>query len=144
VIKFVSDHAFKAPFIIGVADNIGYFTNEEGYIRGNLSGKGIFTGCTAGLSSIGIDSIGNVRGCESMYDEYFIEGNLRETSLRDIWEDPDSFSYNRKFRKEMLSGKCADCKFGSYCAGGCRSYNHFVHGKLYEAKFCASKKNKSW
>ena len=137
VIDFVVANMYTAPFAMGVADNIGYFTEAEGSIRGNLSGKAFFKGCSAGISAVGIDSVGNVRGCESMYDERFNEGNLRNESLRSIWEDPDRFAYNRKFRKELLTGKCVECELGEYCAGGCRSYNYFVHGKLYESPFCA-------
>ncbi len=137
VIDFVASHMYEASFALGVADNIGYFTEEEGYIRGVMSGNAYFRGCAAGISSIGIDSIGNVRGCESMYDDAFIEGNLREQSLKSIWEDPDKFAYNRKFTKESLTGKCAECELGEYCGGGCRSYNYFVHRKLFESPFCA-------
>lgn len=141
VIEFVRDNARKVPFMLGVADNIGYFTEEEGSIRGNLSGEAYFAGCSAGIESIGIDSVGNVRGCESMYDDYFIEGNIREKSLKEIWENPDGFSYNRKFNKEMLTGACAQCEYGEYCAGGCRSYNYFVHRKMHESPFCAKNQN---
>ena len=137
VISFVERHAFEAPFPLGIADNIGYYTEGEGSLRGNLSGKAVFAGCRAGLTAIGIDSVGNVRGCESMYDERFNEGNLREKSLREIWEAPDAFAYNRKFVPSMLTGECAKCPKGRFCAGGCRSYNYFVHGKLYEAPACA-------
>ncbi|MBR6007046.1 MAG: radical SAM protein [Clostridia bacterium] len=136
VIAFVERHA-DAPFPLGIADNIGYFTEGEGSLRGNRSGKAVFTGCRAGLTGVGIDSVGNVRGCESMYDERFNEGNLREKSLREIWDDPDNFAYNRKFTPALLTGKCAECAMGKYCAGGCRSYNYFVHGKMYESPFCA-------
>ena len=136
-IGFVEKHLYDSPFPIGVADNIGYFTEKEGYLRGNKSGRAYYTGCRAGLSSIGIDSVGNVRGCESMYDERFNEGNLREKSLREIWEAPGAFAYNRGFDRSMLTGACAGCEYGPWCAGGCRSYNWFVHEKLYEAPFCA-------
>ena len=78
-----------------------------------------------------------MRGCESLYDERFNEGNLRQRRLRDIWEDPGAFAYNRQFRREMLTGQCARCRMGPWCAGGCRSYNYFVHGKLYESPACA-------
>ena len=54
---------------------------------------------------IGIDSVGNVRGCESMYDDAFIEGNLREKTLKEIWEGPDAFAYNRKFSPDMRSAR---------------------------------------
>ncbi len=137
VISFVYSAVHDSPFPVGVADNIGYFTKTDGFIRGNQSGYGYFKGCRAGLTCIGIDSVGSVRGCESMYDDSFIEGNLRERTLADIWNDPDAFAYNRKFTPEKLTGKCRECELSHLCAGGCRSYNHFVHGKLYESPFCA-------
>ncbi len=137
VIDFVKKNMNDVPFMLGIADNIGYFTPGEGKLRGNKSGVAFFTGCRAGLSSIGIDSIGNIRGCESMYDDKFIEGNIREISLREIWEKPGAFAYNREYTRHLLTGKCAECSVSDYCGGGCRSYNHFVHGKLYESPFCA-------
>lgn len=118
----------EGPPII-LADNLGYYVEQSGRILQP------FHGCAAGLSTIGIDSEGNVRGCESLYDEHFIEGNLRERSLREIWESPDSFVYNRKFRPELLTGKCRRCDKSRHCAGGCRSFNAF-HGKLYENVNC--------
>lgn len=137
VIDFVVRHRDTSPFAIGIADNIGYHTDQEPLTRGDPRGVRVFPGCGAGLSVIGIDSVGNVRGCESMYDERFIEGNLRHTPLRDIWESPDAFAYNRRFTTAMLTGKCASCEMGAYCAGGCRSYNFFTHQKLYEFPDCA-------
>ena len=137
VIGFVEKHRQEAPFALGIADNIGYFTPEEGNLRGVQNGKAFFRGCSAGISAVGIDSVGNVRGCESMYDPRFNEGNLRERSLKSIWEDPEAFAYNRKFRPDLLTGACAACEMGSYCAGGCRSFNYFTHGKLYESPACA-------
>lgn len=137
VISFVKNNMYDAPFMMGVADNIGYFSPEEGSIRGNMSGKAYFAGCRAGLTAIGIDSVGNVRGCESLYDEAFNEGNLREQTLEEIWNNPEGFKYNRGFSADMITGKCKGCDFSEYCGGGCRSYNHFVHGKMYESPKCA-------
>ena len=134
VLSFVYRLAGRAKFYVGVADNIGYFTPEEGHVRG--AEGAIYRGCSAGLTTLGIDSAGNVRGCESMYDERFNEGNLRQRTLADIWNDPDAFSYNRRFYKELLTGKCASCDMGEYCAGGCRSYNWFSVGRLYENPLC--------
>ena len=137
VIRFVERHLPEAPFLLGIADNIGYFTESEGSLRGIPDGHSPFRGCRAGLSAIGIDSTGNVRGCESMYDDAFIEGNVRTRSLIDIWNDPDAFAYNRKFTRDLLTGPCHDCPEGYRCAAGCRSYNYFVHHKPYEAPWCA-------
>ncbi len=134
VLRFIASEGPRAPFAILAADNIGYFTPEETAVRGRKGAY--FGGCSAGLSTLGIDSAGNVRGCESLYDERFIEGNLRQRSLRDIWEDANAFSYNRRFAPEMLRGKCADCAVGEYCGGGCRSYNWFAGAGLYENPLC--------
>ena len=138
VIRFVNSIRDTAPFAVGIADNIGYFTPEEGNVRGTRGG--CFSGCSAGLDTLGIDSIGNVRGCESMYDDAFIEGNLRTRSLMDIWMDPDAFKYNRGFLSSMLQGSCKGCAVGDICAGGCRSYNFFTTGNLYENRLCARNK----
>ena len=140
VIGFVEKTMKTAPFAVGVADNIGYFTPGEGKIRGDCGGDAVFAGCSAGLTTIGIDSAGNVRGCESMYDECFNEGNLREKSLAEIWENPEGFAYNRRFTPDMLTGVCSGCPMGPYCAGGCRSYNYFTCGRLYESACCAGRK----
>ncbi|MBQ3862367.1 MAG: radical SAM protein [Clostridia bacterium] len=138
VIRFVDRAAREAPFAVGVADNIGYFTPEETEGAGIRGAKGaVFRGCGAGLTAFGIDSVGNVRGCESLYDPRFNEGNLRDRSLVSIWTDPDAFAYNRKFTPDMLTGKCARCEYGPFCAGGCRSYDWFAGGKLYENPLCA-------
>ena len=138
VLRFISSHSKDGFFYIGAADNIGYFTEEEEYVRGVKDA--VFKGCGAGLRSIGIDSIGNVRGCESMYDDRFIEGNLREKTLEEIWTDPGAFLYNRQFDEAMLTGACVDCAYGFKCAGGCRSYNYFTTGKLYENPLCPNGK----
>jgi radical SAM protein with 4Fe4S-binding SPASM domain len=142
--KFIKDIRYSQKIIVYAADNIGYYDENEAYIRsipGNIS---VWQGCQAGLSVIGIDSVGNVKGCESIYSEDLIEGNLREKSLSEIWNDEDNFSYNRKFRAEYLDGNCKACKMGEICRGGCRGSNLFCSGNLYENYFCQyNKKQKS-
>ncbi len=54
---------------------------------------------------IGIDSVGNVKGCESLYSDEFIEGNLRLQSLAEIWYGVENFAYNRAFHPDKLEGR---------------------------------------
>lgn len=110
-----------------LADNVGYY----------YRGLQCFRGCAAGIRVIGLDCEGNVRGCESLYDSRFIEGNALERPLKDIWEDPNAFAYNRRFQADDLAGRCAKCVYGPVCAGGCRSFNAF-HGSLYSNPTCAA------
>ena len=102
ILEFVAEKAQTGSRLIGLAHNAGYFSPEERWIRGNPGQNACFSGCKAGLSAIGIDSVGNVRGCESLYDERFIEGNIRNRSLVDIWNDENCFSYNRRFQTDTL------------------------------------------
>jgi len=122
-------------FIVA-ADNIGYFSHHEHHIRSPLGLKGCYGGCSAGIRTVGIDSVGNIRGCEALYDECFIEGNVRNTPLSNIWNSEETFRYNRRFDESMLTGACASCNVRNICTGGCRSINYFSHGNLYESLHC--------
>ena len=75
-------------------DDIGYYDENEMYLRNRPGTISSWRGCQAGLRVVGIDSVGNVKGCESLYSDEFIEGNLREESLRDIWCKEGNFAYN--------------------------------------------------
>jgi radical SAM protein with 4Fe4S-binding SPASM domain len=99
-------------------------------------GHGDWYGCMAGLFVVGIDSSGNVRGCESLCADEFIEGNLRTESLATIWHKDGAFAYNRGFKPEMLKGKCSGCDQSIYCAGGCRQLSYFTSGCCHESIFC--------
>jgi radical SAM protein with 4Fe4S-binding SPASM domain len=80
-------------------------------------------GCQAGITNLGIQSNGGIKGCLALPDE-FIEGNVRDISLLDLWNDPKSFQYNRKFKESLLSGFCAHCPHSAVCRGGCMSMTY--------------------
>ncbi len=84
---------------------------------------------------LGITSNGGVKGCLSMPDS-FIEGNIRDRRLRDIWDDAQTFSYNRRFDIETVTGVCRDCEFLRLCRTGCRSFTHTAIGKINENPYC--------
>ncbi len=117
-------------------DNVGYYDEHERYIRGNPGNTNYWAGCQAGLHVVGIDSIGNIKGCESLYDDTFIEGNLREESLSEIWFKEGNFAYNRNFDPSMLTGKCKDCDNGAFCRAGCRGACFFTQGEYFENAYC--------
>lgn len=137
VIEFIRGKSREREMIVLAADSIGYFDDNETYIRGNSSPICYWGGCSAGISSVFIDSIGNVKGCGALYDDIFIEGNLRERSLGEIWNDPGAFAYNRKFSPDQLTGRCKGCEAGDLCRGGCRSSNYFSTGSLFSNAYCS-------
>jgi MoaA/NifB/PqqE/SkfB family radical SAM enzyme len=48
-------------------------------------------GCDAGTRSFGVLYNGDIVGCVSLDGREHVEGNIRERTLRDIWEDEDRF-----------------------------------------------------
>ncbi|MFH2050771.1 MAG: radical SAM protein [bacterium] len=99
---------------IDVGENIGYYgCKGSELIDGNP-----YYGCYAGMRVAGIGSSGNVKGCLSMSDD-FVEGNIRDSSFTEIWNNPDGFAYNRQFNRETASGECYDCRYLPLCRGGC-------------------------
>jgi len=136
ITEFVREKNKDGRMVIYAADNIGYYDDNEAYIRGRRTPVCYWTGCQAGIASIFIDSVGNVKGCGTLYSEAFIEGNVRKTPLAEIWNDKDNFGYNRKFNTTLLTGRCKDCDVGDVCRGGCRASNYFASNSLYESAFC--------
>jgi radical SAM protein with 4Fe4S-binding SPASM domain len=111
-------------FEICVGHNIGYFGKPESALRAADIALPFWLGCRAGCQVIGIESGGDVKGClslpSSVHGEHrFVEGNVREQSLRDIWNRPDAFAYNRLFKEAQLLGFCRVCRFRDVCRGGC-------------------------
>jgi radical SAM protein with 4Fe4S-binding SPASM domain len=142
IIKFIKEKKDEKKMDIYAADDIGYYHEYEKYLRGKCGEISYWPGCQAGLTVVGIDSIGNVKGCESLYAEEFIEGNIRDKSLRDIWLDENNFSYNRKFDVKSLRGNCARCDMGVFCRGGCKGNSYFNKGYLFDNPYCTYKTEK--
>lgn len=134
--EFIRDKNRSGMMQVIAADSIGYFDDNEAWIRGQASVISCWNGCQAGISSMFIDSTGNVKGCGALYSDDFIEGNVRTSSLADIWNREGAFHYNRNFSEALLSGNCKGCDVGDVCRGGCRSSNHFSSGSLYANTFC--------
>lgn len=136
ITQFIRTHRDASKVWILAGDDIGYYDENEMYLRNMPGAICAWQGCSAGLRTIGIDSIGNVKGCESLYDERFIEGNVRTESLTAIWTRPGAFSYNRAFDVAHLAGACSGCDKGERCRGGCRGVCHFGVGHLFENPYC--------
>ena len=88
-------------------------------------------GCLAGQLICLIDVDGNVLPCS-----YFplAAGNIREKSLREIWDSSSLFRELRDF--SSYKGRCGVCEYIRVC-GGCRARAYAVSGDyLQEEPFC--------
>ena len=132
--KFIAENRKKYKNIINImeADCIGYYSP--------ILSKDLYAskwkGCQAGLRVMGIESNGIIKGCLSIHGKDYEEGNIRERSLKDIWNDKNNFKYNRRFSPDMLTGICKDCKWGAICRGGCSEKAMSFTGTPYESPYC--------
>ena len=122
---------YKGLLYISEADCIGYFSK----LTPNM-GLTNWRGCNAGINTLGIESDGTIIGCLSMQDDVEREGNIREKSLKEIWENPEGFKYNRRFDLSQLGGVCANCKYGGICRGGCTERAITYTGKKHSQLYC--------
>lgn len=139
IINFAYDNLSDNRIRIYFGDCIGYydFRVKEVMERSLNSQKYIWQGCTAGKRSLGILQNGDILGCTSIREKSYIEGNVRERSLREIWEDNDKFSWNRNLKKEDLKGVCSKCLYGDVCLGGCSNTRLCMEKSIYsENKYC--------
>jgi radical SAM protein with 4Fe4S-binding SPASM domain len=129
--KFAAETRAKVGMNVVVGDCMGYFGKLEKKLR-----EAKWNGCAAGIYGLGIRANGDVVGCLSMWKSGYKEGNIREKSLREIWENPEGFSYNRNFSLENLKGQCTSCRYGSRCRGGCNSQSIAFFNEFNHAPYC--------
>jgi radical SAM protein with 4Fe4S-binding SPASM domain len=118
-------------FTIVGAHNLGF---HSGCIP-PLSFYPKWDGCYAGKTVLGIQSNGNVKGCLAMSDKY-IEGNIRDRGVKEIWNDPSAFAYNRQFTIKDLGENCKGCTFGETCKGGCTTRSDSLTGVPHNDPLC--------
>jgi radical SAM protein with 4Fe4S-binding SPASM domain len=128
VSRFVYEKQLHGKPDVVAGDNLGYYSEPP--IR-----KRTWKGCFAGRHIMGMEADGAVKGCLSLPGE-FVEGNVKKESLRDIWEDPQRFKYNRYFSRDMLEGYCKDCPKGEPCRGGCTVTSYALTGNRFNNPYC--------
>lgn len=141
IIDFCYNTAKEGRIRIYPADCIGYYSKkdlETRRISYRSNAYSLWDGCNAGVRGFGILHNGDILGCTSIRSKEFIEGNIRERKLREIWEDENAFSWRRKLTKDKLSGACKNCTYASKCLGGCPNTRLTMKGSIYEEnEYCA-------
>lgn len=141
IIQFCYETAKEGRIKICPADCIGYYTKKEMEIKKifyHTDHASLWDGCNAGIRGFGILHNGDILGCTSIRDRQYIEGNIRERSLREIWEDEENFKWRREMTKDKLSENCRNCAYGSKCLGGCPNTRLTINGDIYsENQYCA-------
>lgn len=125
--------ARQLKFVAG--NNIGYFGPYDHLLR-QMSPCGHSGSCSAGRSGIGIEANGDIKGCPSLPTESWVGGNVREHSLRDIWERSTALRYNRDRTVADLWGYCRTCYYADECRAGCTWMASSLFGRPGNNPYC--------
>ena len=125
----------EASVLLWPGNNIGYFGPYEHVFRGNMP-LGHCYSCGAGLSTLGIEADGNVKGCPSLPSEAWVGGNLRDHSLKDIWERALPLRYTRDRGVDHLWDFCRTCYYADECRGGCTWTAFSLFGRAGNNPYC--------
>lgn len=143
LVRRLAEMKQKGGVPLAVGDSIGYYGPHDRVLRGWgwRQRSESWQGCQAGMHAIGIQADGGVKGCLSLQakmgeEDPFVEGNIRDTSLFELWNRPGVFGYNRDFTQDMLTGECRKCGKASVCRGGAKCVTSAL-GFLGEDPFCA-------
>ncbi len=123
-------------------NNVGYFGPYEHTLRFERARLNHSGGCGGGVSTVGVEANGDIKGCSAMASEGFVGGNLTQTSLRAIWQEAPELRYTRDFALDDLWGYCRGCYYAEICKGGCvwtaatllgrRGNNPYCHHRALE------------
>lgn len=121
-------------------NNIGYYGPYERLLRGKGDPWRFWQGCGAGLSTLGIEADGAIKGCPSLPSVAYTGGNIRDRSLRSIIEETEELRFNlgadTPQGTEHLWGFCKTCEFAELCRGGCSWTAHVFFDRRGNNPYC--------
>ncbi len=84
----------------------------------------------SGMAIAAIDNTGNVHADQFWWHYSF--GNVRERSFGDIWTDTsDTLMAGLKNKKEMVKGRCSQCRYLNICGGNLRVRAEAFYGDVW-------------
>jgi radical SAM protein with 4Fe4S-binding SPASM domain len=120
-----------------VLNSIGYLSEEEPLIRpsGRARPYPFWRGCQCGVTSLGIEPDGGIKGCANQVGDPFVVGSVRDEPLQRIWDDVDRWFWLHTTADE-LTGTCAGCALGQVCEAGCTALAHAASGSILDNPYC--------
>ena len=139
MIAHVAERAKQEGVQLQAGNNIGYYGPYERLLRGGDAWS-FWQGCSAGLSALGIEADGAIKGCPSLPTTAYTGGNIRDHSLRTIIEETEELRFNigagTPQGTEHLWGFCKTCEFAELCRGGCSWTAHVFFDKRGNNPYC--------
>ncbi|MBV9390169.1 MAG: nif11-class peptide radical SAM maturase 3 [Chroococcidiopsidaceae cyanobacterium CP_BM_ER_R8_30] len=136
----IARRAWREGVQIQPGNNIGYYGPYERFLRGGGDEWTFWQGCSAGLSTLGIEADGAIKGCPSLPTSAYTGGNIRDYSLREIVEGTQELRFNLGAGTPQgtahLWGFCKTCEFAELCRGGCTWTAHVFFNRRGNNPYC--------
>jgi nif11-class peptide radical SAM maturase 3 len=136
----VVERADREGVRVQPGNNIGYYGPYERLFRGKENTWSFWQGCSAGLSALGIEADGAIKGCPSLPTLAYAGGNIRDYPLRKIVEEAEELRFNLGAGTPQgtahLWGFCKSCEFAELCRGGCSWTAHVFFDKRGNNPYC--------
>jgi radical SAM protein with 4Fe4S-binding SPASM domain len=132
----IADRCRALDITITPANSLGYFGPYGHKLRGHLTPSGQYIGCTAGVTTIAIESDGAIKNCPSLGGRNNVGGSWREHGLRALWERAPEIAYMRRRTHAEAWGYCAECYYADVCKGGCTSVSEPLMGRPGNNPMC--------
>ncbi|MUG97849.1 nif11-class peptide radical SAM maturase 3 [Scytonema sp. UIC 10036] len=136
----ITQRASSEGVKVRAGNNIGYYGSYERLFRGGGDEWVFWQGCGAGLSTLGLEADGAIKGCPSLPTAAYTGGNIRERSLREIIEQTEELRFNLHAGSpegtKHLWGFCKTCKFAELCRGGCSWTAHVFFDRRGNNPYC--------
>jgi radical SAM protein with 4Fe4S-binding SPASM domain len=131
--------ALRDNIALTPGNNIGYHgPYTELMVRAGGS-RAIGEGCLAGVTVLGIEADGTVKGCPSLPSATYAGGNIRTQRLSEMLARSEALAINFRARaapRETLWGFCRTCEFAETCRGGCTWTAHAFFGVPGNNPYC--------
>ena len=115
-------------------NNVGYFGPYEHLLRRGALGH--MVSCRAGISTIGLEADGSFKGCPSLPTAAWTGGNVRDASLRELWERSAPLRVMRDRTVDDLWGFCRTCYYADECRAGCTWTASVLFGRAGNNPYC--------
>jgi radical SAM protein with 4Fe4S-binding SPASM domain len=86
--------------------------------------------CDGAINACAILANGDIYPCDMMKGiKHLKVGNIRNDSLKDIWQKSEVFNRLRSLNRKDLIGHCRDCE-NPFCSGTCQAAAYYTTGNI--------------
>ncbi len=135
-VERVIDRTRELGIKLWPANNVGYFGPIEQKLRLHQMKGRFFSGCKAGIRTIGIESNGQIKSCPSLGGPVNLGGSWREHGLKALWERSPEIGYARHRTLDDLWGYCRECYYAETCMSGCTATSEPLLGRPGNNPYC--------